>query len=126
MKNEKTSNKSFGILFFIVFLIIGLWPILTSNDVRLWSLAISVIFLILGLINSSILEPFKNSWIKLGELLGKIIAPIVMGLVFFTVLTPISFILRIFGKDLLKIKYLKDKTYWIKREKNVGSMKKQF
>ncbi len=126
MKNEKTSNKSFGILFFIVFLIIGLWPILSSNDVRLWSLAISVIFLILGLINSSILEPFKNSWIKLGELLGKIIAPIVMGLVFFTVLTPISFILRIFGKDLLKIKYLKDKTYWIKREKNVGSMKKQF
>ena len=126
MKNEKPSNKSFGILFFIVFLIIGLWPILTSNDVRLWSLAISVIFLILGLINSSILEPFKNSWIKLGELLGKIIAPIVMGLVFFTVLTPISFILRIFGKDLLKIKYLKDKTYWIKREKNVGSMKKQF
>ena len=126
MKNEKTSNKSFGILFFIVFLIIGLWPILTSNDVRLWSLVISVIFLILGLINSSILEPFKNSWIKLGELLGKIIAPIVMGLVFFTVLTPISFILRIFGKDLLKIKYLKDKTYWIKREKNVGSMKKQF
>ena len=126
MKNKKTSNKSFGILFFVVFLIIGLWPILTSNDVRLWSLAISVIFLILGLINSSILEPFKNSWIKLGELLGKIIAPIVMGLVFFTVLTPISFILRIFGKDLLKIKYLKDKTYWIKREKNVGSMKKQF
>ena len=126
MKNEKTSNKSFGILFFIVFLIIGLWPILTSNDVRLWSLAISVIFLILGLINSSILEPFKNSWIKLGELLGKIIAPIVMGLVFFTVLTPISFILRLFGKDLLKIKYSKDNTYWIKREKNVGSMKKQF
>ena len=126
MKNEKTSNKSFGILFFIVFLIIGLWPILSSNDVRLWSLAISVIFLILGLIKSIILEPFKIAWIKLGELLGKIIAPIVMGLVFFTVLTPISFILRLFGKDLLKIKYSKDNTYWIKREKNVGSMKKQF
>ena len=126
MKNKKTSNKSFGILFFVVFLIIGLWPILTSNEIRTWSLIISVIFLILGLINSIILEPFKNAWIKLGELLGKIIAPIVMGLVFFTVLTPISFILRLFGKDLLKIKYSKDSTYWIKREKNVGSMKKQF
>ena len=126
MKNQKTSNKSFGILFFIVFLIIGFWPIFTSNEIRSWSLIISVIFLILGLINSSILEPLKNAWIKLGELLGKIIAPIVMGLVFFTVLTPISFILRLFGKDLLKIKYSKDNTYWIKREKNVGSMKKQF
>tara|TARA_B100000427_G_C15139587_1_gene433825 strand:+ start:64 stop:444 length:381 start_codon:yes stop_codon:yes gene_type:complete len=126
MKNQKTSNKSFGILFFIVFLIIGFWPIFTSNEIRSWSLIISVIFLILGLINSSILEPLKNAWIKLGELLGKIIAPIVMGLVFFTVLTPISFILRLFGKDLLKIKYSKDSTYWIKREKNVGSMKKQF
>ena len=124
MKNS--SNKSFGILFFIIFLIIGLWPLYHSNPIRLWSVIVAVIFLILGLSNSRILSPFNKVWVKFGELLGKIIAPIVMFVVFFVILTPLSLVIRIFKKDLLKVKYSKEKSYWIKREKNIGSMKKQF
>ena len=124
MKNS--SNKSFGILFFIVFLIIGLWPLYYSNPIKLWSVIVAVIFLILGLLNSRILSPFNKAWIKFGELLGKIIAPIAMFVVFFVMLTPLSLVIRIFKKDLLKVKYSKEKSYWIKREKNIGSMKKQF
>ena len=124
MKNS--SNKSFGILFFIVFLIIGLWPLYHSNPIRLWSVIVAVIFLILGLLNSKILSPFNKVWVKFGELLGKIIAPIIMFIVFFVILTPLSLLVRIFKKDLLKLKYSKEKSYWVKREKNIGSMKKQF
>ncbi len=123
---KKASNRSFGLLFFIVFLIISLWPLLNSEAYRLWALIISLIFLFLGVIDSRILNPFKSAWIKLGEFLGKIIAPIVMFLVFFTILTPTGIILRLFGKDLLKIK--KDKTcksYWVDR-KNITSMNRQF
>ena len=124
MKNS--SNKSFGILFFIVFLIIGLWPLYHSSPIKLWLVIVAVIFLILGLLNSRILSPFNKVWVKFGELLGKIIAPIVMFTVFFVILTPLSLVVRIFKKDLLKVKYSKEKSYWIKREKNIGSMKKQF
>ena len=123
---RKSSNKSFGILFFIVFLIIGLWPLYHSNPIRLWSIIVAVIFLILGLLNSRILSPFNKAWMKFGELLGKIIAPIVMLTVFFVILTPLSLVVRIFKKDLLNLKFSKEKSYWIKREKNIGSMKKQF
>ena len=123
---KKSSKKSFGILFFIVFLLIGLWPIQASQDIRIWSIVISIIFLASGLLNSRWLTPLNNSWIKLGELLGKIIAPIVMALIYFIVLTPLSLIIRMLGKDLLKIKFSKKNSYWIKREKNIGSMKKQF
>tara|TARA_B100000579_G_C22525723_1_gene708312 strand:+ start:347 stop:727 length:381 start_codon:yes stop_codon:yes gene_type:complete len=126
MKSKKTSNRSFGILFFLVFLVISIWPIFYSGDVRLWSLVLSFLFLILGLFNSKILTPIKNIWIKLGEILGKFIAPIVMGLIFFIILTPISLLLRILGKDLLKTKFLKNSSYWIHRDKDMGSMKKQF
>ena len=123
---RKSSNKSFGILFFIVFLIIGLWPLYHSDPIRLWSIIVAVIFLILGLLNSRILSPFNKAWMKFGELLGKIIAPIVMLTVFFVILTPLSLVVRIFKKDLLNLKFSKEKSYWITREKNIGSMKKQF
>ena len=126
MRSKEISNKSFGILFFFIFLAIGVWPLFGSGDLRLWSLVFSFVFLVLGLLNSRILKPIKNAWIKLGEILGKFVAPIVMGVVFFVVLTPISFVLRMFGKDLLKTKYSKDSSYWIYRSKDVGSMKKQF
>tara|TARA_Y100000992_G_C20958874_1_gene347196 strand:+ start:31 stop:411 length:381 start_codon:yes stop_codon:yes gene_type:complete len=126
MKNQ-SSIRSFGIVFFIVFLLVGLWPLLNNNEIRIWALIISLIFLILGLIKSKILVPLNNAWIKFGELLGRIIAPIVMAIVYFIVLTPMSFLVRILGKDLLKIKFSNQlKSYWIKREKNVGSMKNQF
>ena len=123
----QSSNRSFGLLFFVVFLIIGFWPLKNSENLNIYFLTASVIFLLLGLINSKLLSPLNKSWIKLGEILGTIIAPIVMVLVYFVILTPVSLIVRIFGKDLLGLKFLKDKeTYWIKRKKNLGSMKKQF
>ena len=126
MKSQ-SSNKSFGLLFFVVFLIIGLWPLKNGENLNIYFITASIIFLILGLLNSKLLSPLNKSWIKLGEILGIIIAPIVMALVYFVILTPVSFIVRIFGKDLLSLKLLKDKeTYWIKRKKSLSSMKKQF
>lgn len=125
--SNKSSNRSFGILFFIVFLVIGLWPIINQNDPNIYLILISIIFLILGLLNAKILSPLNIIWIKIGELLGKIIAPIVMAIIYFIILTPISLIVRLFGKDLLGLKFTKQiKTYWINRKKEIGSMKKQF
>tara|TARA_Y100000741_G_scaffold332308_1_gene288176 strand:+ start:81 stop:458 length:378 start_codon:yes stop_codon:yes gene_type:complete len=125
MKNIE-NNKSFGILFFIVFLLIAIWPVLESGSIRLWSILISLIFFILGIINSKILTPLKKGWIKLGEILGKFIAPIVMGFVYFIIITPIGILMRLLGKDLLNVKYNKNKSYWIKRSKNINTMKRQF
>ena len=121
-----SSNRSFGILFFIVFLIIGLWPLKNNNDPNYIILVLSSIFLILGIINSKLLTPLNKAWVKFGEILGMIIAPIIMGLVYFIILTPISLLVRLSGKDLLKLKKNKSSSYWIEREKNIGNMDKQF
>ena len=124
---KRSSEKSFSILFCIVFAIIGLYPLLSFNFVRIWALVIALIFLFLGLTKPSVLKPLNTGWIKLGEILGKIIAPIVMLLVFFIVITPIGLMLRLFGKDILGLKFSeKVKTYWIMRDKNIGQMKRQF
>ena len=126
MKSQ-SSNRSFGLLFFVVFLILGLWPLKNSLDLNLYLISISAVFLILGVTNSKILSPLNKLWIKFGEILGMIIAPLVMALVYFIVLTPVSLIVRIFGKDLLGLKFLKKKdSYWINRKKKRLSMKKQF
>ena len=125
--NKKSSNKSFGILFFVVFLGLGLWPLTNDNSPNIYLIIISIIFLILGLLNSKLLSPLNSFWIKFGELLGKMIAPVVMVIIYFLILTPISLIVRLFGKDLLGLKFSKQlKTYWIKRKKDLGSMNKQF
>ena len=119
---SKSSNRSFGLLFFFIFLIVGLWPLKNGENINFYFIVISFIFLILGLINSKLLSPLNKLWIKFGEILGIIIAPIVMALVYFIFLTPISLIVRIFGKDLLGLKFLKNKeTYWVKRKKDLGS-----
>ena len=120
------SNRSFGIIFFIVFLIIALWPLKNNGDVRIIPICISLIFLILGLFNSNLLKPLNLLWMKFGLMLGKIIAPIVMMIVFFIFLTPLSFVVKLFGKDLLNIKFIKKKSYWIKRNTSFGTMKRQF
>ena len=124
---KTSSEKKFGILFFIVFLIIGISPIFTSNSVRFWSLSLAVIFLIISYVNPSLLKPLNQIWIKFGELLGRFIAPIAMLIIFFFILTPISLIVRIFKKDLLNCNFSKKRdSYWYKREKNLRSMDKQF
>ena len=126
MKSQN-SNRSFGLLFFIVFIVVGLWPVIKGETANIYLILISLFFLIFGLINSKILSPFNKAWIKFGEILGLIIAPIIMALVYFIILTPISLIVRMFGKDLLGLKFLKKQdTYWIKRVKKLGTMKKQF
>ena len=121
-----SSNKSFGIVFFVVFLIIALYPLLENENVRVWSIIASVIFLILGLLNSTILSPLNKVWFKFGIALGNFVSPIVMGLVFFIVVTPISIIMRVLKKDLLNLKKGNKKTYWIERSKIESKMKNQF
>tara|TARA_Y100001970_G_scaffold22940_1_gene26759 strand:+ start:8470 stop:8847 length:378 start_codon:yes stop_codon:yes gene_type:complete len=121
-----SSNRSFGILFCIVFAIIAAWPILKGDPLRIWPIPISLTFLVLGLLNSKLLSPLNFVWVKFGELLGRIVAPIVMAVIYFLIVTPIGLFMRIIGKDLLNIKFSRGNSYWTKREKNIGSMKRQF
>ena len=126
-KIKKSTNKSFGLVFFFVFLIIGFWPLLNEDSPRLWSLIISLVFLILGLLNSKILSPLNSIWFKFGELLGLVVSPIVMAIIYFLVVTPTGIIMKILGKDLLKIKLNKNiKSYWIEKEKIKSKMRQQF
>ena len=122
-----SSNRSFGFLFFVVFFLISLWPLKSQGDLRLWAFILSLVFLVLGVLNSKFLTPLNKLWFKFGILLGSIVSPIVMGAVFFIVVTPIGVIMRFLGKDLLRINKNKlVSTYWIKRDKQQSSMKKQF
>ena len=123
---KTSSNRNFGIVFFVVFLLIGLWPLLNSEEIRWWSLICSMVFLILGIFNSKILTPLNKIWFKFGILLGNFVAPIVMGIVFFFVVTPTSIIMKILKKDLLNLKKNNEKTYWIKKKNIKSSMNKQF
>ena len=128
MRNVKNlpSNKNFGVVFFIVFLIIALYPLLNSGEIRIWSIAVSFLFLILAWINSQILTPLNKLWFKFGILLGKLISPIIMGIIFFLVVTPIGLIMRLLGKDLLNLKFNENKSYWIKKNDPKSDMKNQF
>ena len=121
-----SSNRSFGIVFFIVFLLIALYPLTYSQDIRIWSVIISIIFLVLGLFNSKILTPLNKLWLKFGIFLGKIISPIIMGIIFFLVVTPIGLLMRLLGKDLINLKYNNNKSYWIEKKGPKSKMKNQF
>jgi len=121
-----SSNRSFGIVFFIVFLLIALYPLINQGEFRLWSLIISFIFFILGILNSKILTPLNKLWFKFGIFLGKIVSPIIMGIIFFFVVTPIGVLMRIFGKDILNLKYNNNKSYWIEKTEPKSKMKNQF
>jgi hypothetical protein len=120
------SNKSFGLVFFIVFLIIATYPLINNQNIRIWSLAIALIFLILGLINSNFLTPLNKIWFKFGIFLGKIISPVIMGVIFFFVVTPIAFLMKILKKDLLNLKFNSENSYWIKKNESNSKMKNQF
>ena len=121
-----SSNRNFGIVFFIVFLVIAIYPLINSSEIRFWSLILSLLFLLLGLIDSKILTPFNKLWFKFGIFLGKIISPLVMGIIFFFVVTPIGFIMRLLSKDILNLKYNNENTYWIKKTGPKSKMKNQF
>ena len=129
MKRDKikiSSNKSFGIVFFIVFIIFSIYPIINDNEIRVWSIVVSIIFLIMGLRNSRYLTPLNIIWFKFGILLGNLISPIVMGLIFFTIVTPIGLLMRIFSKNFLNLKKNNDSSYWVKTSNQKSKMKNQF
>ena len=125
-KIKTSSNKSFGIVFFVVFLLIAIYPLINNGELRIWSLVIAIIFLILGLVNSKVLTPLNKLWIKFGLLLGKVISPLIMGIIFFLVVTPTALIMRIIGKDLLNLKFNNKKSYWIEKTGPKSKMKNQF
>ncbi len=126
-KNIKiSSNRSFGIVFFLFFFIVSIFPLFKDEDIRIWAVIISIIFLILGLLNASVLSPLNKIWFKFGILLGNFISPLIMGLVFFTVVTPTAFLLRAFGKDSLNLKKNNKKSYWIEKSPIKSKMKNQF
>ena len=110
-----------------VFLIISLYPYLNHNDIRIWSLILSIIFLILGLLNSKILTPINKTWINFGFFLGRIFSPIIMGFIYFLIVTPTGIIMRLLNKDLLKLRYdKKTNTYWFVKKEINSNMKNQF
>ncbi len=121
-----SSNRSFGIVFFVVFALIAFYPLIKQGDIRIWSLIVSLIFLVLGLLNSKILNPLNKVWFKFGIFLGKIVSPLVMGIIFFFVVTPIGFIMRLLKKDLLNLKFKDNKSYWIEKNEPKSKMKNQF
>ena len=120
------SNRSFGIVFFVVFILIGFYPLLKDGNLNIILILIGLIFLILGILNSRILTPLNKIWFKFGIFLGQIISPIVMGIIFFLVVTPIAFIMRVLGKDVLELKKKTDNSYWIKKTDLKSKMKNQF
>ena len=132
MKNKSkkikiSSNKSFGIVFFIFFIIVSVWLFFKNGEFIIWPIIVAVVFLILGLANSKLLTPLNKAWNQFGILLGNFIAPIVMGIIFFLVVTPTGLVVRVMGKDLLRLKKNKDKkTYWINKDYYKTSMKNQF
>ena len=120
------SNRSFGIVFFVVFLIIAIYPLIEGDELRLWSLIISIFFLFLGLVNSKILNPLNKLWFKFGIFLGKIVSPLVMAIIFFLVVTPIGLLMRLLNKDLLNLKFNNNTSYWIEKTDPKSKMKNQF
>jgi hypothetical protein len=125
-KIKFSSNKSFGILFFVLFMIISLYPLLKGGNIKILTIIPAIIFLILGLLNSPVLKPLNKIWFKFGILLGSFISPIVMGVIFFIVITPISIIMKILDKNLLGLNKNKKKSYWVKRSLIKSKMKNQF
>ena len=121
-----SSNRSFGIVFFLIFLLIAIYPLTYNNEIRIWSLIISLSFLILGIMNSKILLPLNKIWFKFGILLGLIFSPVIMGFIFFLVVTPIGILMRVLRKDLLNLKFGNLETYWIEKKDQKSEMKNQF
>jgi len=126
-KIKISSNKSFAVVFSLVFLIVGLFPLINNEGLRYWSLFLSLVLLILGFRNSIILTPLNFIWFKFGILLGKIFSPVVMGLVYFLVVYPTNLLLKFFKNNHMGVKYNKDMvSYWVNVENNKSNMRDQF
>ena len=123
LKNK--NNITFGVLFFILFLVIGIYPLKSNGVIKVWSIFLSLVFLIITFIKPNLFTFLNKLWIKFGILLGKIISPIIMGLVFFFVVTPVGILVKIFKKDVMGLKRGKS-SYWINRKDKLQSMKRQF
>ena len=123
---EISSNKSFGIVFFIFFLIISFWPLLNNGEIRFWALVLSGAFIALGLLKPHLLTPLNIIWTRFGLFLGGFISPIVMGIIFFIIVTPTGFLMRIFSKDFMNLKKNNDQSYWINSNDKKSQMKDQF
>ena len=107
-------------------MIISLFPLFKDGNIRIWAIVIAITFFILGLLNSKILSPLNKIWFKFGILLGNFVSPLIMGIVFFVVVTPTSLMMRMFGKNLLGLKKINKKSYWIERPNIKSKMKNQF
>lgn len=113
---ERGSDRGFGLVFMTVFLVIGCWPLLKAGPVRLWALAIAALFLVVALIAPRLLSPLNWLWMQFGLLLGRIVSPIVLFLVYCVTVVPTGLLMRLVGKDPLHRKFDADaKTYWISR-----------
>ena len=124
---ERGSEKSFGLIFAVVFFIVGLYPLVNNKDILLWPLITALIFLLLSYVAPKILSVPNKLWFKLGLALGAVVAPVVMALVYFTTVVPIGLIMRLMGYDMLRQKLDKNaKSYWIVRDLTMGSMREQF
>jgi len=120
------SNRSFGLVFFIVFLLIAAYPLLDQGGIKIWALLISLFFLTFGLLNSKVLTPLNKIWFRFGIFLGKLVSPLIMGIIFFLVVTPIGLIMKLLKKDLLNLRFNKNKSYWIEKKEPKSNMKNQF
>lgn len=121
------SPRGFGLLFVVVFALIGLWPLLGDGPVRLWSLVVAAVILVIALAAPFLLQPFNRVWHKFGLILGMIMTPVIMTVIFVLVFTPTGLLLRLFGKDPMTRRFEpKTKSYWIKRTTPAGSMRDQF
>tara|TARA_B100001121_G_C18308553_1_gene443097 strand:+ start:191 stop:577 length:387 start_codon:yes stop_codon:yes gene_type:complete len=125
-ETNTSSNRSFGIVFSIVFLIIAIYPLINNEDIRNWSLIVSLIFLILGYLKSRILTPLNSLWFKFGIFLGRIVSPIILGVIYYFIVTPTSILMRLFKKDLLNLKFSNNNSYWINKHGPKSKMKNQY
>ena len=123
---ELPSNKSFGILFFFVFFVIGILPALNHGKILFWSIVVASIFLILGINNSKFLTPLNKIWMKFGFILGNLISPLIMGVIYYGIVTPTAILMRFLKKDILNLKKSKNKTYWIEKDNSKNNMRNQF
>ena len=116
-QTPSSGERSFGLVFSAAFVVVGLWPLLHGHSIRYWALLIACIFLLLAGLAPRTLRPLNLLWGKFGNLLHRVVSPIVMGVVFFLVVTPIATIMRVLGKDPLRLGWDKEAlNYWIERQ----------